>query len=128
MLFLRHPAMYTLTCDECEKYLHVDGEINRRAGLPVLRPKGVVTPCFKCPKTAHTEDRRRVNAEEPSARSRKAYAHYRVCKAVGRFPDDPIVLLNARIISDAENAVRDARLDRLDAAASALMAKLLGGG
>ena len=39
----------------------------------------------------------RNNAQELSERNRKAYQHWQECRAVGKFPDDPIVRRNAAI-------------------------------
>ena len=36
-----------------------------------------------------------------------AYTHYLECKAVGSFPDDPIVRRNASLIRSVEDAVAD---------------------
>ena len=42
-----------------------------------------------------------------------AYRHYMECKAVGRFPDDPIVRRNAGIIRRIEDAQERSRTDYL---------------
>jgi hypothetical protein len=69
-----------------------------RAGLPVLRPKGVATPCLSCPKIPEGIPKTRDNAIELSERNWLAYQHYLECRAVGQFPKDPIVRRNARIL------------------------------
>ena len=113
MLRMRHPAFYGLSCDDCAKWMHTDGVVSRRHGLPVARPQGTVLPCFKCPKLAHTADKRREEAQEPTERSRRIIRHYLECKAVGAFPDDPLVRWHAGMIRDAEESLGSSRLDGL---------------
>lgn len=115
-LYHLHPTYASLPCDVCEKYLHKDGVLTRRRGmeLPVLRPAGVVTPCFKCPKIPDdAPERARQYAVEMSDRNRQAFRHYRECKATGRFPDDPIVRRNAGLIREIEDALDRAKWDQL---------------
>lgn len=48
------------------------------------------------------------NPEEPktlSENNQNCYEHYRECRAVGKFPEEPIVLRNAAIIREIEDAV-----------------------
>jgi hypothetical protein len=47
-----------------------------------------------------------------SAANLLAYEHYRTCRAVGAFPDDPIVRQNALLIRDVEDSLE--REDWLD--------------
>lgn len=74
-------------------------QLTYRGSLPVIRPPGAVTPCYKCPKTEHVgdEERTRENAAEMTERYFLALRHYLECRAVGVFPDDPIVRRNAVI-------------------------------
>lgn len=123
---IRHPAFYALSCGDCEKWLHVDGIVTRRVGLPVARPKGVITPCHTCPKTADAPVRDRRHATEPTDRSRRVLRHYRECRAVGRFPDDPIVRRNAGLIREVEDALAAARLDALADLGAVLLKRLEG--
>jgi hypothetical protein len=46
---------------------------------------------------------RPAEAVELSDRNWLAWQHYRECRAIGRFPDDPIVRRNAAIIRDVED-------------------------
>jgi hypothetical protein len=67
--------------------------------LPVLRPAGVPTPCYKCPKIppdAPAKERR--YAVELSEKNERVYQHYLECAAVSRFPDDPLVRRHAALI------------------------------
>ena len=110
------------SCDDCERYMYKDtrdaivNEVNLlRSGEKQRRVEGQPTPCHICPKIpSRARFERRVSrkdAIEPSQRSRDAYAHYRMCKATGRFPDDPIVLANAAIIASVEQSVESAKMD-----------------
>ncbi len=90
------------SCSDCVKWVFDDGgKVSMRAGLPVLRPKGSPTPCQKCPKIpASVPEKIRENAIELSDKNAQAWQHYLECRAVGAFPDDPIVRRNARILRD----------------------------
>lgn len=81
------------------------------------------TPCHKCPKIPRGEKPCPANAVELSERSWQAYWHYLECKAVGQWPDDPIVRRNARIIRGVEDRAGQGRLDR----ALNLVVAMLGG-
>ena len=103
-LLLFHPE-WSRSCDGCEKWLFDDsgpaptGQRIKRFGLPVSRPKGTVTPCIRCPKIPEDAPAKsRRFAIEMTMRSRQAYLHYLECRAVGVWPNDPIVRRNARII------------------------------
>lgn len=103
-LLLFHPE-WARSCDDCEKWLFDDsgpsatGQRMKRFGLPVLRPKGTVTPCIRCPKIPEDAPAKvRRFAIEMSRQSRQAYVHYLECRSVGAWPTDPIVRRNARII------------------------------
>lgn len=91
---------WSRSCADCLKFAYDEsGKVSRRAGLPVLRPPGTPTPCDKCPKIpADAPTRSREHAIELSDRNIQAYGHYLECRAIGQFPDDPIVRRNARII------------------------------
>lgn len=81
----------------------------RRQGERVRRTRRHPPPCFKCPKItawakgeeANLRQYSFLDAVEPSERSLLTYQHYLECRAVGHFPDDPIVRRNARIIRQA---------------------------
>lgn len=122
-LVLLHPEVATRSCADCVKYVYDDrpegfGKRVARRGLPVLRPKGAPTPCSWCPKQpADVPDWERTpgTAQDLSERNWQAYRHYLECKAVGHFPDDPIVRRNAMVIAAAEKV--EERIAQLNAAA-----------
>lgn len=93
-----HPE-WSRSCGDCVKWLYdYHGNVCTRAGKPSPRPAGTPTPCHKCPKIPAGEPPIRANAVELSERNFAAYVHYLECRAVGQFPDDPIVRRNARIL------------------------------
>lgn len=78
--------------------------------LPIARDKGdPPPPCGDCPKIDKTDyplhDPRRGPhlAAELTSRDWQVIAHYFECKAVGKFPDDPIVTRHAAILSRLED-------------------------
>lgn len=107
-LLLAHPGVANRPCADCRKYVYLDsGEPLRRparTGLPVLRPPGTVPPCHRCPKVPpDAEEKTWEHATELSAQNRRAYLHYRECRAVGCFPDDPLVRRHAALIRQMED-------------------------
>jgi hypothetical protein len=118
-LYLEHPLVWGRTCDDCERYVYLeDGQLMRRparTGLPVLRPRGQLTPCPSCPKIHRDAPARtRVHADEMTPRNRQAFWHYRQCKAVGIFPDDPVVRRNAAVVAEVIDLVNQKRQDELN--------------
>ena len=115
-LQLLHPGMRS--CGDCQQFLYYDrgegdfGERVERGGKPVLRPKGVKTPCRWCPKIPPGDDPVPASAAELDEKNFAAYLHYLECKAVGNFPNDPIVRRNAALIRQAEDAVEQVRQAR----------------
>ena len=73
------------------------------------RPPGQPTPCHKCPKIPEGEPPSPESALELTPQLRKVYAHYRRCKAVGRFPDDPLVDEHAAIVAEVEESIEAGR-------------------
>lgn len=116
------------SCAECERHVYRDdGTPQLRGGLLVLRPAGTPTPCHKCPKVpadlrASGADWKacRAAAVDPTPQTRRALAFYRRCRAVGRFPDDPLVAECAAAIADVERAVESAGRERLTRAVEVL--------
>lgn len=116
------------SCAACERHVYRDdGTPQLRGGLLVPRPPGTPTPCHKCPKVpadlrAGGADWKacRAAAVDPTPATRKALALYRRCKAVGRFPDDPIVAECAAAVADVERAVESAGRERLTRAVEVL--------
>ncbi|MDB5312655.1 MAG: hypothetical protein JWO38_6857 [Gemmataceae bacterium] len=126
---LLHPE-WDRPCGVCETYLfRDDGAVTRRAGLPVLRPAGTPTPCGKCAKVPAAarqqglpwQDLRKL-AEDLTPQNRAAWQFYRECRAVGSFPDDPLVRWAAVLIRDVEAVAERQPLERLTAAVAGLVA------
>jgi hypothetical protein len=122
-LALLHPDVAARSCGDCRRFQYLDepGKFAaapmRRQGLPVLRPKGTLTPCSWCdkqPADVPPHERTPDTAVELSPKNWRAYQHYLECKAVGQFPDDPIVRRNAALFAQAEK-VAD-RVAQLNAA------------
>ena len=101
-LLQRHPGIALRDCGHCQKY-----QYDENTGLPVETAKGsgqyylrygpLLCRTTGCPKGA---------PEAPQSlndRNMRAYQHYRECRAVGSFPDDPVVRRNAAIIRDLED-------------------------
>ena len=74
-------------------------------GHPLRRAKGERKPCdfepSACPKGSPTAGIALSRVNE------LVYTHYLECKAVGSFPDDPIVRRNAAIISEVERQIEE---------------------
>ena len=108
MLLMQHPQVATRDCKFCQEVLHDEttGKPVQRAGHLVQRHAGCPPPCRMhkgCPKGT---------PEKPkslSERNMMTYQHYLECRAVGIFPDDPIVRRNAQIIRMAEDEVERSR-------------------
>ena len=101
-------------CEQCQRYVYQDTIqemsgvyplIDKRTQLPLLRPPGGRLPCHRCPRVAHVgaKDKHPGNAVEITDRTWKIYRHYRECRAVGQFPDDPIVRAHAAEIRAVED-------------------------
>ena len=119
-LILAHPEVADRSCSDCAKYDYDQrGEKVKRFGLPVLRPAGMPTPCFQCPKNV------KGRAYALSKKNHKAYRFYKECKATGQFPDDPIVRQCAAIIAEIEDSYyRDETWLRLEAIAAGLGSRI----
>lgn len=104
MLF--HPLWAERSCADCKKWVvREDGTTQTRFGLPVLRPEGVGTPCWACPKVPRGAPEKSADyAVELGPKGRAAYYHYLGCLATGRFPDDPIVTRNAIVVMQVREA------------------------
>jgi hypothetical protein len=75
-----------------------------RAGKPVPRPANTATPCRSCPKIPAGAEPKPENAVELSEAGWACWRFYRECRAVGEFPNDPLV----RHAAAAFRAVEDA--------------------
>lgn len=88
------------------------------------------TPCAECPKIPARvigEDGKEIpklpanaiklrpHAVELTPRLVAAWLHYRECRAVGQFPDDPIVRSNAAEFRRAEDEAAESRSAERDA-------------
>lgn len=111
-LALTHPQIAGRDCQHCQRFAY-DELTGRpyqnppRNGKLIPRPAGNQPPCridgVGCPKG---------NPEHPTdlnERNRQAYRHYLECRAVGSFPDDPIVRRNAALIRAEEDRAETAR-------------------
>jgi hypothetical protein len=109
----RFPKLAVLDCAKCEEF-QVDESWNfeiGRDGNPVRRLKelGVefLAPCRDpargCPKG--TPEKQRTLNED----NQLCILHYQECKAVGEFPDDPVVRRNAALIEETQR-----KIDRSD--------------
>ena len=101
-LELAYPLIAARSCEDCGKWLY-DPDTHRivtRGGKPCARPSAAMTPCKlpagHCPKGT-PEDQRSL-----SERNQQMYVFFQECRAVGRFPDDPLVLDRTRLIDLAE--------------------------
>lgn len=114
-LLLFHPEIAGRKCSDCIKYVHDDrpgrmGQIvERPRGVPVLRIKNQRPRCEWCPKVPKDEPPEPSSAVELSDRNWQAYRHYMECRAIGKFPDDPIVRRNAMLIRQAEDQAGEMR-------------------
>lgn len=86
------------------------GEAKTFHGKPVPRPPNTHPPCRyqdpkkpqgRCPKGTPE------NQKSLTEKNLLAWQHYLECKAVGDFPDDPIVRSNAGIIRRIEDSLQD---------------------
>jgi len=121
-LVTMHPELARRPCSECVSNLYDDRPPDQfaekpleRAGRVVLRVVGK-PPCSFCPKQptgVKLEDRRPETALELNDRGWRALSHYRECRSVGAFPDDPIVKQNASIIRAAEDVAEQLRSIRV---------------
>lgn len=119
LLKILHPKVADRDCEHCQAFIY-----DEETGLPEEWPKGsgklrqrfdgARPPCRDpkrgCPKGT---------PEKPKTlddRNRDCYSHYLECRAVGSFPDDPLVRQNAAIILQVERAVErlERRRDMLD--------------
>lgn len=108
-------------CDLCLKFIydHKSGRIDLdKDGKPKPRVPGVKLPCQVSEGMAYDVRQRACAKISPESRlslnerNQQAYEHYRQCRAVGQFPDDPIVRRNAAIIRALEDEYDADRLSR----------------
>lgn len=102
-----HPREATRDCGHCLAVVY-----DLKTGRPWLdakgkerpRPAGTRPPCRSCPKGP------RPFVGGLSQRNAAVYLHFLECRAVGAFPDDPIVKRNAFLISEVLGALDRAEL------------------
>ena len=105
-LLLLHPEVAYRSCEDCQKYVYnhetgIREEFPVGSGAPVLRPKGMLPPCSQGPSSCA-----KISPEsgiELNERNKETYLHYLECRAVGDFPDDPLVRYHAAIIRSVED-------------------------
>lgn len=106
-LILAAPRVAFRDCEHCQKWTYDEDtgkpiKTGGNTGRLVRRRKGTA-PCrlpdAGCAKGSPEE------SKELTPENRAAYRHYLECKAVGEFPDDPIVRRNAGIIRNMEEVV-----------------------
>lgn len=107
------------SCEDCRKWQYNDaakvgGRRLLRGGLPVLRPDGQPTPCYRCPKIPVGAAPVPASAAEWGEKNWRAYQFHQRCKAVGRFPADAIVQRHAGLIESTLEAIRDSRQEAVN--------------
>jgi len=104
LLNLLHPTVASRECADCLFHVYNEETGAReedRKGEPLKRTRATPPPCQTdkgCPKGT-PEQSRSLTPE-----NLRCWMHYRECKAVGQFPEDPVVRRNAAIIREAEEA------------------------
>ena len=102
-LLLTHPEVAYRSCEDCKRWIYDDktGERrNLRTGEPMERPRGVPTPCLRCPKCTGV---RRPNPTDGSKatlseKNMKTLALYYEHQAAPMLISDPIVRRNFGLI------------------------------
>jgi hypothetical protein len=109
------PQVAFRNCEHCQMYVYDEStgrayENPPRSGRLVVRPPGTAPPCripgVGCPKGT-PENPRGLNEA-----NRAAWRFDRECRAVGHFPDDPLVRRNAALIRQVEEELE--RRERLE--------------
>ncbi len=110
-LLLFHPQVAAINCVDCQQVVYnlETGDLQEMNGRPQRVPRSPRNPApcrlgkDRCPKGSPEAGR------ELSTRNWRAYEHYQRCRAVGRFPHDPIVEQNAAIIRKVEDEAAEYR-------------------
>lgn len=107
LLIEQNPAIAERDCGHCQLYQYdeskgkvIKDKVTRK---PLKRISPPLCRSTGCPKGTPE------NQKSLSERNRDAYVHYLKCKAVGAFPDDPIVQRNAMLISETIQSEKDRR-------------------
>lgn len=110
-LILLHPEVAGRSCDECQQWLFDDKADKfatkpfERKGHRIPRPAASKPLCFACPKQpadVPDNDRSPDTAVEVAPPVWEAWQFFQECRAVGQFPDDPLVRKAAAICAAAE--------------------------
>lgn len=108
-----YPRIAALSCRDCVvNWYDADGKPVERGGKLLPRPAGSRPPCRTCPKIPPGTDPRPENAVELSEEHRDTVRYYEECRAVGHFPDDPIVRWAARVLKNAADHCDKAEANR----------------
>lgn len=99
---IRYPHLANVSCQQCRDWWFdpldpINPLVRDRTGRPLRRsdPNDVLCETeHGCPK-GHWK-----SPIELSHKNLQAWRHFRGCDAIGRFPDDPMVIHNASIIRD----------------------------
>lgn len=109
LLVLQHPMLDARDCSHCREFFYDDDPQSPHYGFPRKKHNGtdeLRKRDWSCPPSCETPRGCPVGHHEKPCRltpeNRQAYEHYLECKAIGDFPDDPIVRRNAAIIARAE--------------------------
>lgn len=108
-----HPQIYQRDCQHCLKYEYNEqtGEAVTFHGKPISRHHKN-PPLCKTPKGCPKGEPNKLKIL--SEKNMRAYTHYLECRAVGQFPNDPIVRSNARMIRQVEDRANEQkRIDEL---------------
>lgn len=106
-----HPKVANRVCEHCLIYLYDEqtGEpIKSRKNDGSLRKRDSTCPP-PCKTSVGCKKGTPENSLALNPTNREAWEHWKECKAVGSFPDDPIVRQNAAIIEDAIKTVETIR-------------------
>lgn len=105
-LMLLHPQVALRDCNHCQRFMYDEetGKVKIWGATGKPLPRAGRPPCAyknrdgttRCPKGTPTA------GKTLTPQNLLAYHHYQECKAVFRFPNDPIVRRNARLIAMAE--------------------------
>lgn len=81
--------------------------LNPATGQPMKRHADDPLECEICPKIPPGEPKNRLRAVEFNDRGKQAYAHYRRCEAVRRWPDDEAVEFVATVVVAVEKEAKE---------------------
>ncbi len=125
-------------CETCEKYIwkrNDPGRVERTAaGEPVRRALPTIPlRCAECPKVPQWakeagktwQELRALAVEGFTDENRKAFDFYKGCRAVGHFPDDPLVRWYADLIRGVYDDADRRPVDRQTTATTALITLLM---